>query len=196
MCFEMHYKQLAANHATHVHTINNDHLSPLKSLSNLPLDLESIVNDLNFKSRLDLNLNLTSLGCCRKSRCHGFHASSESWGSVQKWSGSSHIAASCSSQESPAAKSVQTIAGWGITVLHHCCKGRQSHKTSDDVHVSRSVALIQIGDKRHLVSSTSWAIFGPNFLLQLCPRSVSVSAGTAHVFSRQGALWSFPNVAV
>ncbi|KFQ94834.1 Neuropilin-2, partial [Nipponia nippon] len=51
----------------------------------------------------------------------------------------------------------------------------------------------KLENKRGLASSTSCAIFGPKFLLQLCPHSVSISAATAHVFSRQGALWSFPN---
>lgn len=198
MCCEMHYKCLIANHRAHIHTVNNDNLSPLKSMANLCLDWESIANDLNFKSRLDLNLNLTtSLECCRRSRLHGFHASSRSWGSMQKWSGSSCIIASNSSQECPAARSLQTIAGWCITVLHHCRKGGWSHKTSDHVHVSPSIALhCKLENKRGWASSTSRAIFGPNFLSQLCPRLVSISAATAYVFSGQGALWSFPSVAV
>ncbi|KFM11152.1 Neuropilin-2, partial [Aptenodytes forsteri] len=51
----------------------------------------------------------------------------------------------------------------------------------------------KLKNRRSLASSTSCAIFGPKFLLQPCPHSVSISAATAHVFSRQGALWSFPN---
>ncbi|KFP44560.1 Neuropilin-2, partial [Chlamydotis macqueenii] len=51
----------------------------------------------------------------------------------------------------------------------------------------------KLENKRGLAPSTSCVIFGPNFLLQLWSRSVSISAETACVFSRQGALWSFPN---
>lgn len=51
-----------------------------------------------------------------------------------------------------------------------------------------------LGNKRGLSSLTSCAIFGPSFLLHVCPCSLSISVATAHVFSRQGALWSFPSL--
>lgn len=49
-------------------------------------------------------------------------------------------------------------------------------------------------NKRSLSSLTSCAIFGPNFFLDVCPCSLSISVATAHVFSRRGALWSFPSL--
>lgn len=109
-------------------------------------------------------------------------------GFVQKRSGSSHIAASSSSQESPAARSLQIAAEQCITALHHCHKGRQSHRTSSHVHASLPLHSSSLESMRGLSSLTSCAIFGPNFLLHTCPCSFSISVATAHVFSRQGAL--------
>lgn len=169
-------------------------------MANIPLDWESTVDDLNFKSRLDLNLNLTaSLGCCRRSRHRGFHASSGRQGSMQKWSpcrsGQAAPTLLLSILQLPgvsAARSLQNIAGWCITVLHHCYKGRRlppaMYMSAPPLHSSK------LEKKRGLASSTC-SIFGPNFLLQRCSHSVSISAATAHVFSRQGALWSFPSLA-
>lgn len=48
--------------------------------------------------------------------------------------------------------------------------------------------------KRGLSALTSCAVFGPNFLLHVCLCSFSIPVATAHDFSRQGALWSFPSL--
>lgn len=66
--------------------------------------------------------------------------------------------------------------------LQHCITATKGDSHTRPLITNMSAPPLhsyKVENKRSLASSTSCAIFGPNFLLQLCPCSVSISAATA-----------------
>lgn len=140
------------------------------------------------------------MGCCRRSRHRGFHAASGSQGSMLKWPPCRSVSAAPTLllPAAPGSLPLPDLCRPLLAGASQCCitatKGG-SCVVPPTMYLSASPLHSSTLEKKRGLASSTCAIFGPNFLLQLCSHSVSISAATAHVFSRQGALWSFPSLA-